>query len=180
MQPWGCHADNLGNGFRMSFGFILFFPPHFFQKNISQKAFRENHRVHLDTLSKWICNFPPKAVCEKFFEIFPPLKSRKVVQNPRNCRQNERFFSPGKGSICCWASESSWGLVSPGAQGLWQPMGSIFPLESPIPEYFPSVQFPLSCLEYSTHLIWYLCTWEGEAELLFKTWALSPSVVVQL
>lgn len=121
MQPRGCHADNLGNGFRMSFGFILFFFPHFFQKNISQKAFRENRGVHSDMLWKWICNFPPTTACGKFFERFPRLKSGKVVQNPRNCTQNERIFSPGNRSICCWASESLWALVSAGAQCLYHP-----------------------------------------------------------
>lgn len=100
---------------------FYFFSPHFFQKNISQKAFRENRGVHSDMLWKWICNFPPTTACGKFFERFPRLKSRKVVQNPRNCTQNERIFSPGNRSICCWASESLWALVSAGAQCLYHP-----------------------------------------------------------
>lgn len=51
MQPRGCHAANLGNGFRMSFGFILFFPPTFSQK-ISGKRHLEEIAESIRTRSQ--------------------------------------------------------------------------------------------------------------------------------
>lgn len=88
---------------------LFFFP--LVPKNQS-KGIYKNCWVHLDMLSNWICNFILTTVWEQYFEILPHLKIRKVDQTQRNHTQNDRWYSPGKQGICCWASKHLQAIVS--------------------------------------------------------------------
>lgn len=115
----------------------------------------------------------------KYSEILFYLKIKKVDQTQRNCTQSDKWYSPGKQDICCWASKHLWAVVSTAASLTYGPRYPCWntPLSS---NKFSSSQFSLSLFgSFQSSDLTFKFVRGREVWLTFKTWTLLWSILVQ-